>query len=118
MILSMSSRDAMTDDELDAAERRALAATPGPWQSLVEGREHDSGDSFIRTGGTGLYTDLYIEYGGWAPEDWRRDDEQRRLFEQRRADDMDFIAAARQDVPRLLAEVRRLRGLLADEGEI
>jgi hypothetical protein len=30
-------------------------------------------------------------------------------------DDQDFIAHARQDVPRLLAEVRRLRALLGDE---
>jgi len=31
-------------------------------------------------------------------------------------DDQDFIAHARQDLPRLLAEVRRLRALLADRG--
>jgi hypothetical protein len=30
------------------------------------------------------------------------------------ANDLDFIAAARQDVPRLVAEVRRLRAALDD----
>jgi hypothetical protein len=94
--------DPMTDDELDAGERRAQAATPGPWVSYVEGRDHDSGDSFILTAGP----DLYISYDEW-PED------QRQANEQRRANDMDFIAAARQDVPRLIAEVRRLRARLA-----
>ena len=31
--------------------------------------------------------------------------------------DQDFIAYAREDVPRLLAEVRRLRQLLEEEGQ-
>ena len=51
----------MTDDELDAAERRANAATPGPWESSIEGRVHDSGDSVVLTGGP----DLYISYAEW-----------------------------------------------------
>ena len=99
----MDPDDALTDDELDAAERRANAATPGPWKSSVEGRDHDSGDCVILTGGP----DLYISYDEW-PEDQRRENEQRR------ANDMDFIAAARQDVPRLVAEVRRLKRLLRE----
>jgi hypothetical protein len=98
--------DAMSDDDLDAAERRAHAATPGPWESCVEGRDQDSGDSVILTGGP----DLYLSYDEW-PED------QRRANEERRANDLDFIAAARQDVPRLVAEVRRLRRLLSERGE-
>ena len=92
----------MTDDELDAAERRANAATPGPWESSIEGRDHDSGDSVVLTGGP----DLYISYAEW-PE------KERRANEQRRANDLDFIAASRQDVPRLIAEVRRLRRRLS-----
>lgn len=40
---------------LDEIERRCAAATPGPWKSFVEGRDHDSGDSFIRTGGDDMY---------------------------------------------------------------
>jgi hypothetical protein len=34
-----------------AIEQRAAAATKGPWQSFVEGRDHRGGDDFIRTGG-------------------------------------------------------------------
>jgi hypothetical protein len=93
----------LPDEELDAAERRAHAATPGPWESSVEGRDHLSGDCVILTGGP----DLYISYDEW-PED------QRPANEQRRANDMDFIAGARQDVPRLVAEVRPLKKRLSE----
>ena len=101
----MLPEDGITDEELDAAERRAHAATPGPWEAIIEGRDQDSGDSFVLTGGP----DLYISYDEW-PED------QRRANEQRRASDLDFIAAARQDVPRLVAEVRRLRKRFSERG--
>jgi hypothetical protein len=79
-----------SEPELLDIERRVLAASPGPWQSFVEGRDFDSGSSFIRVGG-GESPD--IELPGAT------------------AADQDFIAAARQDVPRLLQEVRRLRAL-------
>lgn len=76
----------LSDQELDEIERRALAATPGPWKSFVEGRDGNLGfDSFIRTGGE----DIYLT-GATVP-------------------DQDFIASARQDVPRLVAEVRVMR---------
>jgi hypothetical protein len=61
------------------------AAAPGPWKSFVEGRDHTSGSSFIATPGSD------IELTGAT------------------AADQDFIAHARQDVPRLLDEIRRLR---------
>lgn len=32
-------------------EDRCSRATPGPWKSYVEGRDHSSGDNFIMTGG-------------------------------------------------------------------
>jgi hypothetical protein len=93
--------DDLSRDALDAMEKRAAEATPGPWESFVEGRDHWGGDDFIRTGGLDpAQPDLYVEYsygderGGPVPAD---------------AKDLDFIAAARQDVPRLVAEVRRLR---------
>ncbi|MEQ1703045.1 MAG: hypothetical protein ABMA25_23300 [Ilumatobacteraceae bacterium] len=82
----------LPDEELDAIERRCSAALPGPWQSIIEGRDMTSGSSFIMTGSD----DLYLSTGGPAVS----------------YADHDFIAAARQDVPRLLAEVRRLRQLL------
>ena len=67
---------------------RAAAATPGPWESFVEGRDHLSGDDFIRTGGMDsdapdMSVDLWL--GGCkvpAPPP-----------------DLDVIAGARQDIP-------------------
>jgi hypothetical protein len=80
----------MDDAELEAVIARCASATAGPWESFVEGRDHVAGDSFIRRGGLDdSVDDMYI-----TP--WRLEDQ-------------DFIAAARQDVPRLVREVRRLR---------
>lgn len=75
----------LTDAELDAIEERCAAATPGPWKSFVEGRDHDSGDSLILT----PCDDIYLTGTTIA--------------------DQDFIAHARVDVVRLLQEVRRRR---------
>ena len=82
----------LTDEELDAIEARCEAASAGPWVSMVEGRDHTSGSSFIRTGAVDDRGEN-IELTGAT------------------VSDQDFIAHARQDVPRLLAEVRRLRRL-------
>lgn len=76
--------------DLSSIQGRCDAATPGPWHSSVEGRDHVSGSSFIRTG-EGSLRGEDIELSGAS------------------AADQDFIAHARVDVPRLLAEVRRLR---------
>jgi hypothetical protein len=77
----------ISDQELDEIERRAHTATVGPWKSFVEGRDFTSGDSFIRTGGE----DIYLSGATVA--------------------DQDFIANARADVPRLVAEIRALRAM-------
>jgi hypothetical protein len=74
---------------LDAIERRCAAATPGPWKSYVEGRDHTSCDSFIKTG----CDDIYLTGASLA--------------------DQDFIAHARQDIPALIEEIRALRGKTA-----
>lgn len=79
--------------ELQEMEARAAAAQPGPWKSWVEGRDFLSGSNFIQTG-EGADRGDDIEMGGAT------------------AEDQDFMAAARQDIPRLIAEVRRLRALL------
>ena len=102
----MLPEDGITDEELDAVERRADAATAGPWESYVEGRDMDGGDSFIRTGDP-VHMDMYLTYYEWPLD-------QQEANKQRLANDMDFIAAARQDVPRLVAEVRRLRKRLSE----
>ena len=77
--------DGMADEELDRMEARLRDAAPGPWISFVEGRDHDSGSSFIQTAAD----DIYLSGATVA--------------------DQDFIAHARQDLPKLLIEVRRLR---------
>lgn len=93
----------LTDDELDRIDARAARAMAGPWEAFVEGRDHTGGDDFIRTGGLDTAApDLYVSFAfpdrpGLAPAG---------------ADDLDFIAASRQDVMRLVAEIRRLRELL------
>jgi hypothetical protein len=80
----------LMDSDLELIERRCNAATKEPWESFVEGRDHLGGSNFIRTGG--LDDDSPdIELIGAT------------------VDDQDFIAHARQDVPRLLEEVRRLK---------
>lgn len=47
----MTTHRLLTDAELEEIERRAQAASLAPWQSFIEGRDHLSGDSFIRIGG-------------------------------------------------------------------
>lgn len=84
----------LTEEYLDEIERRIQAASPGPWRSYVEGRDHYSGSSFIMTG----------------PPEHRGEDIE---LLGATAADQDFIAHARVDLPNLLTEVRRLRILLA-----
>jgi hypothetical protein len=81
----------LTPEQLDEIERRCNRASPSPWKSHVEGRDHTSGDSFIMTGGP----DIYL-VGATV-------------------NDQDFIAAARQDLPLLISEIRRLRALRATD---
>jgi hypothetical protein len=83
----------LTDAQLDEIDSRARLATPGPWKSYVEGRDHQSGTSFIMTGTSeGRGPDIELSGATLA--------------------DQDFIASSRQDVPNLVNEVRRLRALL------
>jgi hypothetical protein len=87
----------LSDDDLAAVGARATAASPGPWRSFIEGRDHTSGSDFIRTGREASRGND-IELSGATKAD------------------QEFIARARQDVPRLLAEVDRLRRLLQRGG--
>ncbi len=81
----------LTADELRQIMARAAAATSGPWQAFVEGRDHMGGDDFIRTGGSDDDSpDMYISmstFKGAIPAG---------------PEDLDFIANARQDIPRLV----------------
>ena len=84
----------ISDEELKDIMERCNAATSGPWVSCIEGRDHTSGSDFIMTGTAEKRGDD-IELSGAS-----------------RAD-QDFIAHARQDVPRLVAEIQRLKQLLS-----
>ena len=75
----------VTDEELDNLEALLATATPGPWRSMIEGRDHDSGDSFIMT----AKEDIYL-IGATLP-------------------DQDFMAAARNAIPALISELRLRR---------
>ena len=84
----------VTDEELAELERLDGWGSAPPWQSMVEGRNHTSGDSFIMVG--------------------REDDRDEDIYVMRdsgpaSASDLDLIAAARTYLPRLVAEIRRLR---------
>jgi hypothetical protein len=88
----------ISDAELDAMQLRVDAASKPPWTSFIEGREHECGDDFIRISDDDDEPDMYVSrhtgpYGTTPASDA----------------DLDFIAAARQDVPRLIAEIKRLR---------
>jgi hypothetical protein len=76
----------LTQDELRAIKVRWQAATPGPWRSFAEGRDHTSGSSFIQTTGD----DVELLGGTVA--------------------DQDFIAHAKEDIPRLIAVIKQMRG--------
>ena len=88
----------ISDQELAMIEARRAAATNGPWESFIEGRDHLAGDDFIRTGGLDdASPDMHVTlYHGATPTPAP-------------PEDLDFIASARQDIPRLIAEIRRLR---------
>ena len=79
----------MTEDQLNETETRCNKATKGSWKSMIEGRDHFSGDSLIMTEGE----DIYISNP---------------LFD----NNQDFIANARQDIPKLIKEIRRLNKLV------
>ena len=81
--------ETMNDEQLSELEALANAATPGPWGEVAE-----SGEWWLS--GPDIYDDAVMS---------TNDTEISQA-------DVDFIAAARTDVPALVAEVRRLRGKL------
>ncbi|MCR4784379.1 MAG: hypothetical protein K6A35_07670 [bacterium] len=75
----------LNDNELAEIRRRVENAAKGPWKAYVEGRDFECGSSFIKTRTSD------IELLGATEADY------------------DFIANARQDIPKLLEEIDRLR---------
>jgi hypothetical protein len=82
----MDMTNGLSNDELDEIERRVAAATCAPWFSYVVGRNTEAGSNYVEQGSC----ESFELVGGTV-------------------EDQDFIAAAREDIPRLLEEVRRLR---------
>ncbi|MFB7290295.1 GNAT family N-acetyltransferase [Actinacidiphila glaucinigra] len=98
-----------TEAELVGIEERAASASPGPWTPLLETRAGIDGASFLQVGAAGGAGNEELHLTRvTAGREVAGPDEQLDA-------DLDFIASARQDVPRLLAEVRRLRAALAAE---
>jgi hypothetical protein len=83
----------LLQEYLDQIRRRSEKATPAPWIDFLERRDQLSGESFIARGPNRLEGDLYLIGATDA--------------------DIEFIAHARQDIPRLLDEIVRLRVELA-----
>jgi hypothetical protein len=90
--------------EIDAAiaqiKQRMTDATGGNWYSIIEGRDQTGGSSFIMTN---------VENANDTHNPKRGEDI---YLIGATAADMDFIAHARQDIPRLLAEIQRLKTII------
>lgn len=81
------------ETELNEIELRCSKAQEGPWKAFIEGKDHESGTNFIMTG-EGDQRGEDIEMLGATEADYV------------------FIANARQDIPKLLQEVRRLKNTM------
>jgi hypothetical protein len=82
----------LSESELTKLERLVSRASPAPWIASIEGRDHSSGDDVILVGEP-REEDMYMSRDS-GPASHA---------------DLDFIAAARNMLPRLIAEVRRTR---------
>jgi hypothetical protein len=90
----------MTDDDLAAIEARLGVAPTGRWRCDAA---NPGGDPYIRHGDGRCLAAVFGDQGSTATE--------------RLALALAIVAARNDDVPALLAEVRFLRGLLADMQE-
>jgi hypothetical protein len=94
-IMNSHKLDELSGDELQRIERLVDSATPGPWMSYLAARDGFTESMCIELGSCNeLGSFSYVELIGCS-----------------RAD-QEFIASARQDVPRLLREVHALRARL------
>lgn len=86
--------DMITEKELNEIEARCSKSQQGPWKAYIENRDHESGNSFVMTG-TDDVRGEDIEMIGATDADY------------------DFIASAKQDIPRLIAYIRELHRKLS-----
>jgi len=116
----------LTDAELESMERRCVEASPGPWAAEILGSLEEA-----KAMGRFRWVQMEPEFGPWrippqgnvgvvwrAPNKLRKaDDTPLRIglpgVVEVTAEDALFIAHAREDMPRLLFEVKRLRAVLA-----
>ncbi|MDN3583720.1 hypothetical protein [Mucilaginibacter flavus] len=84
----------ITDEELNIIEQRCANTQNGPWKAYIENRDHQSGGNFIMTG-EGAEREEDIEMMGATIADY------------------DFIANAKQDIPTLISEIRKLKAMLS-----
>lgn len=89
--------------DLDAIEARVTAATFAPWQRTFGHDDDENGYAVTGGGEPGTMPERLIAY----TLDWP-------MSEQQAAADAYFIAHAREDVPALVAEARRLRTAIAE----
>jgi hypothetical protein len=92
----------MTTEQLQIIQDRCNATSIAPWVTFLEGRDHESGSSFIMTG-IPKGEDIWQEKRG----------EDLEISGATNAD-LDFIGNARQDIPALIAEIERLNKLLSN----
>ncbi|HEX6682270.1 MAG TPA: hypothetical protein VF062_05720 [Candidatus Limnocylindrales bacterium] len=99
----------MDADELAEIEERAEAATPGPWYAHFIDDDHfanlvavSTKPESVRIGHSDTVAATLIQFPARYVD----------IADERWDENAYFIAHARQDIPRLLAEVRRLRKLL------
>lgn len=98
--------DEMSDADLDAIEHRAMTAfavVPLPWTPFLESRHGIGGCSFVQCGQTDTDYEIYF--------DVRIGNEPLRAPDANLDVVIDFVGNAAADIPRLVAEVRRLRAI-------
>jgi len=92
----MNINQELTDKEIEEILGRYNASSPGEWKSYIEGRDHESGSDFIMIG-TGENRRDDIELTGATKQD------------------QDFIAHSKQDIPKLINEIKRLKKIINNE---
>ena len=108
MIGAMAADDSLTDADLDAMEERIAAASRGRWVAVLETRATTGGASCIQIDSGTAEQDDEIYLSRFINSKQVQASPNPQLDA-----DLDFIACAHEDMPRLVAEVRRLRTELA-----
>ena len=83
----------LSEKELQDIELRADQTQVGPWKACIEGRDQENISSFIQTGSE-KDQGVNIQLKGATIAD------------------IDFIAHSKQDIPKLIKEIKELRSLL------